>query len=257
MTHSGSRSNQDPYGYIDGGEAGAAYQLITSQQHKGEVLTAELMPILKDAWPAADLAMAPPYADRWVNHGTWTQPDPCAPYDGNPDHYGLTFGPDPANPGMCILDQDLAYYNGPTDFACQTGQSCGRYPGKHGSSRDGGQYRSDFVAAMWDAYRYAGALALHGSAADRAIHLNWDVNATLPLTTTWTLAYAGPPGDEPSPITGLPAPTRAYTLTGLTNYQWYTVTLNAIVDTTSWLTDTVRMMPTDRLIYLPLVLKGN
>lgn len=50
--------------------------------------------------------------------------------------------------------------------------------------------------------------------------------------------------------------TRAYTLTGLTNYTWHTVTLNAMLDSIPFLTDTVRMMPTDWLVYLPLVLKA-
>jgi hypothetical protein len=53
---------------------------------------------------------------------------------------------------MCILDSDLAYYNGPEDFACQEGFQCGRYPQKHGTLADTGQYKSDFVAAMWEAY---------------------------------------------------------------------------------------------------------
>jgi hypothetical protein len=148
----GSRSRKDPYGFIDGGVPGTAYQLITAQSHKGEVLAAHLMPVLQTAWPSDDLLMATNYAERWVTHGVWTQPDPCAPYDGNPDNYGVTFGPDPNNPGMCILDPDLAYYRGPLDFECQPGKECGRFPERHGTSKDAGQYRSEFVAAMWDAY---------------------------------------------------------------------------------------------------------
>ena len=50
---------------------------------------------------------------------------------------------------------------------------------------------------------------------------------------------------------------RAYTLTGLTNYQWYTVTLNAMVDSTPILTDTVRVMPTNFLVRLPLMMKED
>ncbi|NBD34465.1 MAG: hypothetical protein GVY30_00520 [Chloroflexi bacterium] len=111
------------------------------------------------------------------------------------------------------------------------------------------------VTGTWDLgpHQFVPHLQLRGTPADQTIHLDWTVNATLPPTTTWTLAYAGPPGDEPSPITGLPAPTRAYTLTGLTHYQWYTVTLNAMVDATPILTDTVRVMPTDISVYLPLI----
>lgn len=96
-------------------------------------------------------------------------------------------------------------------------------------------------------------LKLHGTPANRAIYLGWEITA--PFTGTWTISYDGTPGDQESPVTGIPEATRAYTLTGLTNYEWYTVTLHAMVDSTSWLSDTVRAMPTDRFVYLPLALR--
>jgi hypothetical protein len=99
------------------------------------------------------------------------------------------------------------------------------------------------------------ALHLSGSPGDRAIYLSWTVEATLPMTSTWQIDYDGTPGDEPSPITSIISPMRAYTLTGLTNYEWYTVTLSAMVNSTSLLSDTVRVMPTDHLVYLPLTLR--
>ena len=77
------------------------------------------------------------------------------------------------------------------------------------------------------------------------------------MTSTWQIDYDGPTGDPPSPITGIISPTRAYTLTALTNYVWYTVTLNAMLDSMPFLTDTVAAMPTDLFVYLPLVLKGD
>lgn len=95
-------------------------------------------------------------------------------------------------------------------------------------------------------------LALSGIPASEAIHLIWVVNDALPVPSTWRISYQGPPGDQPSPITGLPISTHAYTLTGLTNYVPYTLTLNAISGSTLILTDTVTAMPTDHLIYLPL-----
>ena len=51
------------------------------------------------------------------------------------------------------------------------------------------------------------------------------------------------------------SPTRACSLTGLTNYTWYTVTLNAMLGSTPFLTDTVKIMPSDIFVYLPLVLR--
>jgi len=99
-------------------------------------------------------------------------------------------------------------------------------------------------------------LALHGAPADQAIHLTWTVNTTLPVTSTWRITYDPPDGDQPSPITGITNTTRAHTLTGLTNYTWYTVTLNGMLDSTPFLTDTVTIMPTDIFVYLPLVLRS-
>ena len=98
-------------------------------------------------------------------------------------------------------------------------------------------------------------LHLDGIPANQAIHLAWTVNTTLLVTATWCISYGSQTGTAYLPIAGIISPTRVYTLTGLTNYVWYTVTLNAMLDSTPFLTDTVRVMPTDRFIYLPLVLK--
>jgi hypothetical protein len=95
-------------------------------------------------------------------------------------------------------------------------------------------------------------LALNGIPANQSIYLTWDVHATLPLTSTWQISYAGPAGDQPSPITGLSQPTRAYTLSGLTNYTPYTITLSAMLNSTPFLTDTLTIMPTDNFLFLPM-----
>lgn len=105
------------------------------------------------------------------------------------------------------------------------------------------------------AYEFTPALELWGSPADQAIHLIWQANVTLPVTSTWTIRYSVPPGIPPVEIGGLAEPTRAYTLTGLTNYVLYTVTLNAMLESTPFLTDTVTVMPTDVLLYLPAVMR--
>jgi hypothetical protein len=90
---------------------------------------------------------------------------------------------------------------------------------------------------------------------DEAIYLSWGINTSLPVTSTWDIHYEGPTGDEPSPITGLTSPTRAYTLTGLTNYVPYTITLKSMLDSTPILSDTMTVMPTDIIIHLPMVFK--
>jgi hypothetical protein len=120
----------------------------------------------------------------------------------------------------------------------------------------------DFSEEMWDTYRASYGLVwpfldLHAAPADRTIYLTWHVGGTLPTTSTWQIDYQSQTGTTYLPITGVFSPTRAYTLTGLTNYVWYTVTLNAMLDSTSFLTDTVTVMPTDILVYLPLVLRTD
>lgn len=98
-------------------------------------------------------------------------------------------------------------------------------------------------------------LILSGVSADKTIYLAWEVNISLPVTTTLEINYDGPSGDQPSPITSLPASTRAFTLSGLTNYTPYTITLDATVNSTPILSDTVTVIPTDRSLYLPTVFK--
>jgi len=100
-------------------------------------------------------------------------------------------------------------------------------------------------------------VSLSGAPGDRTIHLAWRVYTPLPSGTTWQIDYDRPTGDQPSPITGILSPTRTYSLTGLTNYTWYTVTVSAMSDGSALLTsNVVAMWPTDILVYLPLVLKA-
>jgi hypothetical protein len=111
--------------------------------------------------------------------------------------------------------------------------------------------------AGWDigAFEFLPDLVLRGAPQDQAIHLTWGVNTTLPTTSTWHINYQSQSGTACLPITAT-NPTRACSLTGLTNYVWYTITLNAMLDSTSFLTDTVKVMPSDIFVYLPSVLKG-
>lgn len=105
------------------------------------------------------------------------------------------------------------------------------------------------------AVEFIPTLNLVGTPADQTIHLAWQVNTALPPTATWRILYDGPPGDEPSPIANIPEATRNYSLTGLTNYTLYDITLNAMLEGTPILTDTVAVRPTDIHLYLPLANK--
>jgi hypothetical protein len=100
-------------------------------------------------------------------------------------------------------------------------------------------------------------LDLTGMPAHQAIYLSWVVTGTLPPTSTWRIDYSSQTGTLYAPVTGILSPTRAYTLTGLTNYVWYTVTVSGMLNSVPLLTDTITVMPTDISIWLPLVLKGR
>ncbi len=139
----------------------------------------------------------------------------------------------------------------------------------HSPAIDGGvaltgfNYDKEFVfrpqIAGWDIgpYEEIPQVELVGLPANKAIILMWNVNLTLPVTSTWTIDYEGPTGDQVPPITELSESTRAFNLTGLTNYEWYTVTLQAMVDDTPFLTDMVRVMPTNNIYYMPAVFQST
>ena len=96
-------------------------------------------------------------------------------------------------------------------------------------------------------------LQLEGVPADGAISLSWTVNTTLPTSTTWHIDYYTQTASIYTATEPL-STTRSTVLTqNVQNYQWYTVTLHAMDGTTSILSDTVRVMPTDSFVHLPLV----
>lgn len=120
-TGGGSRDCRDPYGYIDGGQQpGDYYQYCcTAKAYKATALALRLMPALRCVWTDQRILL---YADRWVEHGVWSQPDPYQPR------------------GSGALDSNPA-------------DGTGRWPALHGTGRDSGLYSNDFADAMWTAYR--------------------------------------------------------------------------------------------------------
>src|SRR3989344_755550 len=192
----GSRSNADPYGHIDGGKlssVGASYQNITAQAHKGEMLAAVLMPELQVSFNSNHWPIFKEYVERWVNHGVWAQPDPCAPYDGNLSNYSKTFGPDSTNPSQCI-------------------KGSGRFSQYDGANADGGQYKSSFVAAMWDAYANSTPVTPTNLAptvsagSDKSVALPQSVSLqgtatddNLPLNSTLSVSWSKVSGPPSSP----------------------------------------------------------
>lgn len=104
------------------------------------------------------------------------------------------------------------------------------------------------------AVEFVSELQLTGIPANGAVVLHWAVNTAVADGTTWQISYTGP-GGPGSPITGIGKDERTYTLTGLTNYTSYPITLNAILNGSPVLTDTVTVMPTDLFVYLPVITK--
>ena len=142
-----------------------------------------------------------------------------------------TWSPVPQNPGELVSEQHAVIKNGRDYFLTQKpGYLPYTYP--HPLTLE---------------------LTLHGAAADRAIKLTWEVNTTLPATSTWRIDYTDQSGSPYPPISGLPNPTRAYTLAGLTNYVPYTVTLSAMLDSSPFLSGRVTVIPTDHFVFLPMI----
>jgi len=100
----------------------------------------------------------------------------------------------------------------------------------------------------------APALELHGRPADRAIYLDWTVDITLPVSSAWYIDYYTDTARVYTATETLSATRSTVLQEHVNNYKWYTVTLST-VGVTPPLSDTVRVMPTNRFVYLPLVLK--
>ncbi len=144
----------DPYGYIDGNmnkKHVDDYLPIIFPVMKGEVLAAHLMPELIAVFNSPPLFN---FVERFAYSGLSARPDPCAPAESNWANYKITFGPDPNNKKMCILDPDLKYYASPTDFECKANAECGRLPSRHGNKKNAmnKSYVTNFQEAMWKAF---------------------------------------------------------------------------------------------------------
>ena len=126
----GPKDCRDPYGYIDGGgkDIGDGYQFCcTAMPWKYTALVIRLLG-LEGKWNNDHFLQ---YVDRWINHGAWASPDPCAPYNNSPASYGVRYGP--TSSGRCI-------------------EGAGRSVDKHGSKKNNGYYGSKFGDQVWQWY---------------------------------------------------------------------------------------------------------
>jgi len=106
------------------------------------------------------------------------------------------------------------------------------------------------------AHEFIPALRLYASPGNEAAHITWTVDTILPITSTWRISYDS--DSLPNPIVetdSLISSARSYTLTGLSNYEVHTITLEALVDSSVVLSDTGAVMPTDKFVYLPIIVK--
>jgi hypothetical protein len=90
---------------------------------------------------------------------------------------------------------------------------------------------------------------------DETVILSWSSQGDLPAGTQWEVVYEGPGGSPGSPVAGLSADQRSLRLTNLRNYYRYAVTVTARDGGKVLMRATTQVMPTDRLVYLPGVLR--
>lgn len=105
------------------------------------------------------------------------------------------------------------------------------------------------------AVEYQSRLELGGIATDQTIVLKWTLDGTLPDGATFEITYSGTAGTPPSPITDIDGSTRTLTLTNLTNYEVYAVTITAVNNSTPLFSDTQSFMPTDQQLWLPVIFR--
>ena len=154
----------------------------------------------------------------------------------NDDPNILFFSTDPVAISSVMMDYIVAERGNQDHEHLHAAASLGLGVHEHWDSFENKHYTAiDYRIIDLDAL----GVILYGEPAAEAIHLTWEATGALPVTCTWEITYDGLTGDQPSPITGIISPTRAYTLIGLTGNTWYTVTLNAVLDSTPLLTDTV------------------
>jgi hypothetical protein len=106
-------------------------------------------------------------------------------------------------------------------------------------------------------------LRLTGIPRDSAIYLSWtgfEDPALDSYVITYTYGSGGSDASQgPSPILDIPPTTQVYSLTDVTNYVFYTVTVAArdASNVDLAVSNSVRVMPTDIFGYLPLIAKNT
>jgi hypothetical protein len=120
-----------------------------------------------------------------------------------------------------------------------------------------GQPRPVGGAPDMGAYERQQLLRLSAWPGDERVYLAWRVAMNDPLLSSFAISYTDG-SDGGSTISGLPTTTLAFTLTGLTNYVWYTVVVEGwdVGEEALMRSNPAVAMPTDHFVYLPVVMDG-
>jgi hypothetical protein len=117
-----------------------------------------------------------------------------------------------------------------------------------------GQPRPVGRAPDMGAYERQQMLRLSAWPGDERIFLAWRVASSDASLKSFAISYTNG-SDGGRAVTGLATSTLAYTLTGLTNYTWYTVVAEGwdVDDGVLMRSNRAMVMPTDHYVYLPVV----
>jgi hypothetical protein len=126
-----------------------------------------------------------------------------------------------------------------------------------------GDSRSAGAGPDLGADEYAPLLQLRAIPRDGGAQLDWPGPA-LPNVASYAVVYSAATGASnasqgASPIANLPVNTRSFTMTGLTNYKAYVVTVVARdgSGTDLLVSNSVTVFPTDRFVFLPSMLRNS
>jgi chitodextrinase len=187
----GFKTRADPYGYVDAGREETSYMELANPYYVASALVLHLMPSMQSVWNGEQTLLFL-YADRWVNHGWWYQPDSCAPAgvcSGGINNSKSCSGPEGCPGGKWLTaDEAWPYYK--TVFGPDGQGSCikdtnpddgiGRFPKLHGKKANG--LVRNYVKAMWAAYRnYADT-----QAPSVPVNLSGTAVSSTQINLTWT-----------------------------------------------------------------------
>jgi hypothetical protein len=194
----------------------------------------------------ADITSGTPFDDVTVGYNGWF--DAESDFTASTDIVGSG---DPGFLGVANHDYHLTAASPVRD----TGIDVGVTTDFEGDARPFGS-RPDIGADEYTPYVY-----LRATPGDRTVYLTWTEFEDPGLASyviTYTYGTGGSDASQgPSPISNLLTTTHIYSLADVANYAFYTVTVGARdgSDADLFVSNSVRVMPTDIFVYLPAIMK--